>query len=270
MDNRRVGLLDSGVGGLSILKEVEKLMPMESFLFVADQKHVPYGKKSPEELEELTSKIVSFLVLQNVKLVVVACNTATVYAINYLRKNFSLPIVGVVPVVKKLAEVTKTKKVGILATPATSSSPYLEELINNFCQGIEVFNVGGTGLEEMVEEGDLESKEVQETLIKFLKPMVRENIDALALGCTHYPFLRDKIEKVVGVGVAVLDSGGAVARQVQRILENNDALANERIEDYYYTTADSKRFASVAQKLLGKELKNINHLDLEKDPNESL
>lgn len=265
MDNRKIGLFDSGVGGLSILGEIQKLLPQESFVFIADQKHVPYGKKTKAELEELVFKIVTFLVSQDVKLVVVACNTATVYTIDFLREKFNLPIVGVVPVVKTLAEVTKTKKVGILATPATSSSPYLENLINNFCQGVEVFNIGGTGLEEMVENGEVDTKLVEDTLVKFLNPLVKEGVDAIALGCTHYPFLRAKIEQIVGPHIAVLDSGGAVARQVKRILENNQALATQKREDFYYTTLDPRIFKAVSSKLLGKELENVKELNLEEN-----
>lgn len=264
MDNRPIGLFDSGVGGLSILQEIEKLLPQESFVFVADQKHVPYGKKTRAELEQLTFKIVNFLITMDVKLVVVACNTATVYTIDYLRKNFTIPIVGVVPVVKTLAEITKTKKVGILATPATSESPYLQELIATYCQGVQVFNVGGTGLEEMVEGGEIDSHQVGETLVKFLEPMVNADVDAIALGCTHYPFLRERIEKIVGPTVAVLDSGGAVARQVGRILENNNSLGRQKSEDFFYTTADPHKFKEVAEKLLDRQLKNINTLDLDK------
>ena len=264
MDNRRVGVFDSGVGGLSILREIQALLPQESFVFVADQKHFPYGQKTQPQLEDLTTKIVRFLISEGVKLIVVACNTATINTIEHLRENFPLPIVGVVPVVKKLAEVTSTKKVGILATPLTSRSPYLQELISTHTGGIQVFNRDGGGLEELIEKGDLDSSEVTKTLQAVLIPMKKAGIDALALGCTHYPFLKEQIKKVVGPDVLVLDSGGAVARQVKRILENNNALSGSRGSDLYFTSGDKEKFQAVAEKLLGKKLNSVNLVHLDK------
>lgn len=264
MDNRPIGVFDSGVGGLSVLREMKKLLPNESFIFVADQKHVPYGQKTKEQLEDLTTKIVNFLLAENVKMVIIACNTATVYTIDYLRSRFSLPIVGVVPVVKKLAEITHNKKIGVLSTPATSQSPYLIDLIKKYTAGIKVINRDGGGLEELVERGDLNTPEVDKTLSEVLGPMIEGGIDSLALGCTHYPFLKDKIEHIMGTGVTVLDSGEAVGRQVKRILENNSALSEKSAGDLFFTTGDEGKFKKVAERLLNTKLVNVAAIDLDK------
>lgn len=261
--NAPIGLLDSGVGGLSILLEIEKLLPNERFIFIADQTNVPYGGKTKEELEVLVSKLVKFLVSKDVKVIVVACNTATVYTIDYLRSQFDLPIIGTVPVIKTLANITKTKKVGVMSTPATAKSPYLDELITKFAPDISVYKQGATHLEDLVEEGGLDRPEVEENLKKNLKVLLDHGVDAIALGCTHYPFLKSKIEKIVGPNVSVVDSGGAVARRAQQILENEGLLSDRKEgEDLYFTTGDSGKFKMVAEELLKRKNLNVSKADL--------
>jgi glutamate racemase len=263
MKNSPIGLLDSGVGGLSILAEIEKLLPNESSVFIADQTNVPYGGKTKEQLEGLVTNLVKFLVSKNVKLIVVACNTATVYTIDHLRSQFDLPIVGTVPVIKTLANITKTKKVGVMSTPATAKSPYLDDLIKKFAPDISVFKVGATHLEDLVEQGGLNRPEVEENLEHHLGILLDRGVDAIALGCTHYPFLRSKIEKIVGKNVAVVDSGGAVARRTKQILENENLLADKKVsEDLYFTTGDVEKFRRVAQELLKKDNLNVSKADL--------
>lgn len=263
MNNAPIGLLDSGVGGLSILLEIEKILPNESFVFIADQTNVPYGGKTKEQLEVLVSNLVKFLVSKNVKIVVVACNTATVYTIDHLRSQFGLPIVGTVPVIKTLANITKTKKVGVMSTPATAKSPYLSDLIKKFAPGIEVYKVGATHLEDLVEEGGLDRPEVNENLRKHLGMLLEKGVDAIALGCTHYPLLRSKIEKIVGPSISIVDSGGAVARRTKQILENEGLLSSKKEgEDLYFTTGDPERFKKVAEELLRKNNLNLFKADL--------
>ncbi len=256
-DNRPIGIFDSGVGGLSVFTEIKKLLPKENFIFFADQGHVPYGGKTKEELEALTDRILAFFISKNVKTVVIACNTATVYAIDSLREKYKIPIIGTVPVIKTIAKITKTGKTAVFSTPATAKSEYLTHLIAKFANGIMVFKVGGTGLEELVEEGKLDSPEADRVLHESLEPLMKENVDAIALGCTHYPFLRAKIEKIVGTKVSVVDSGGAVARRLKFILEHNGILGDVRDEDFYYTTGDEGNFKRVAEMLLGEKLKNV-------------
>jgi len=260
MDNRPIGIFDSGVGGLSILLEVQKLLPSENFIFVADQTNVPYGGKTQKQLQSYTDKILAFLVQRDVKAVIIACNTATVYAIDFLREKYKIPIIGTVPVVKTIANITKTKKTAVFSTPATAKSPYLQNLIKEFAPGVTVYRVGGTGLEELVETGNLENKKIDKILHESLEPLLKKNVDAIALGCTHYPFLRDKIEKIVGKNVQVVDSGGAVARRTKAILTNNKILGNKRTKDFYYTTGDRQKFKKAVKSLLKKDPRNIDSI----------
>jgi glutamate racemase len=262
MDNRPIGIFDSGVGGLSILLEIQKLLPHETFIFVADQSFVPYGEKTKEELVARVTKIVDFFKTKNVKAVVVACNTATVYTIGEIRAKFDMPIIGTVPVVKTLANVSKTGKAAVLSTPATAKSAYLSELVSKFAPDMEIFKIGGSNLEALVEQGELDSPEISAVLKKELPPLVEKGVDAIALGCTHYPFLRKQIETIVGPHVTVVDSGGAVARRLSQVLTLNDILAREKTTDEYYTTADENKFQRVAEKLMDKKIGTASHLDL--------
>lgn len=262
MDNRPIGIFDSGVGGLSVLLEIEKLLPNEAFVFVADQGHMPYGGKTKKELEVLTDKILNFLASKNVKAVVIACNTATVYTIDYLREKYKIPIIGTAPVIKTIASISKTKKTAVFSTPATAKSDYLSSLIKKFADGVIVYKVGGTGLEELIEAGELENPKTDKILRKYLTPLLKKNVDSIALGCTHYPFLKEKIQKIVGPNVAVVDSGGAVARRLRAVLTNENFLSSEKNEDLYYTTGNVKHFRALLQKILGKKIKNIYSLNL--------
>jgi len=260
MDNRPIGIFDSGVGGLSILLEVQKLLPLENFIFVADQANVPYGGKTQVQLQSYADEIMAFFVQKNVKAVIAACNTATVYAIDFLREKYKIPIIGTVPVVKTIANLTKTKQTAVFSTPATAQSPYLSDLINKFAPNVTVYKIGGTGLEELIETGNLENKQIDKILRESLEPLLEKRVDVIALGCTHYPFLRDKIEKIVGKNVQVVDSGGAVARRTKWILENNKILGNKRTEDFYYTTGDKNKFAKAITSLLKKSPRNISSI----------
>lgn len=260
MDNRPIGIFDSGVGALTILREVKKLLPLENFIFVADQGNVPYGGKTQKQLQAYADKIMVFLTQKDVKAVIIACNTATVYAIDFLREKYKIPIIGTVPVVKTIANLTQTRKTAVFSTPATAKSPYLQKLIDKFAPGVTVYRVGGTGLEELIETGDLENKEIDKILHESLEPLLKKNVDAIALGCTHYPFLRDKIEKIVGKNVQVVDSGGAVARRTKVILTNNQILGDKRTEDFYYTTGDKQKFNKAVKSLLKKDPGNIDSI----------
>jgi glutamate racemase len=258
MDNRPIGIFDSGVGGLSVLLEVKKLLPKENFIFVADQVNVPYGGKSRRQLQNYTDKILAFLVQKDVKLVIAACNTVTVYAIDFLRSKYKLPIIGTVPVIKTIANITKTKNTAVFSTPATANSPYLQNLIKKFAPGVTVHRVGGTGLEELIETGDLKNRKIDRILHESLEPLLAKNVDAIALGCTHYPFLKNQIVKIVGKNVRVVDSGGAVARRTKFILEHNKILGNKRREDFFYTTKDKNKFNKALKSLLKKSPRNID------------
>jgi glutamate racemase len=262
MQNQPIGIFDSGVGGLSILASVKELLPQESFVYLADQKNNPYGGRPAEEIQELSLKVVSFLVSKKVKLVIVACNTASVSSIDRLRSEFDLPIIAVVPVVKTIAEKSKTKKAAVFATPATAQSQYLKDLINKFANGTEIYTIGTSKLEHLVEEGTVDGPIIEQAIKNALVPYLEKDVDSIALGCTHYPFLTNEIKKVVGKDVGIYDSGGAIARRAQYILAHNNIAATEKGEDYYYTTGDAHRFKSIAEKLIRFKLDHVENVTL--------
>lgn len=254
-------MFDSGVGGLSILKEIHKLLPKEDFMFIADQVHVPYGEKSSTQLCRLSYNISDFLLKNNVKLIVVACNTATCHTIDFLRKEFKVPFVGTVPAIKTAAEKTVKKCIGVISTPATSESDYLANLITSHTRGVEVINISCAGLENVVEKGDINSKEVGSLLKKYLAPIKRAGADVIVLGCTHYPFLERKIRASVGPRVKILDSGKAIAKRTQQLLEDSHSLSNQGGRTRYFTTGDSKDFSRVASVLMEKKI-SAEHIAL--------
>lgn len=262
MNNNPIGIFDSGVGGLSVLTEIHKFLPQETTIYVADQAYMPYGSKTKEELIDRVGKIIGFLKSQHVKVVVVACNTATVQTVREMRQKFQLPIIGVVPVIKTVVNATRTGVVAVFSTPATSKSEYLDDLIREFAEGKTVIRVGETHLEDLIEEGEIDSEDVSDILSSELTPLLEKNVDAIALGCTHYPFVKRKIQELVGENVLVADSGGAVARRLKQVLEHENLLSLQRGEDRYYTTGEADNFERVGEKLLEKTIEQVEHIDL--------
>lgn len=261
MNRQPIGVFDSGVGGLSILLEIQKELPNETSIYVADQAFIPYGRKSKEELIERVGKIMDFFVKSEVKAVVVACNTATVYTIDEMRKRYKMPIIGTVPVIKVIARMTRTGKAAVFSTPATAKSPYLTELIQKFAPSIVVEKIGGSNLEELIEDGNINNPEIMKRLKFHLAPLLKDGVDTIALGCTHYPFLKWKIQRIVGPKVKIVDSGEAVARRLAFVLEHEKLLSMQKGQDLYYTTGDREKFGRVASELTKKEIEAI-HTDL--------
>jgi len=264
VDNRPIGFFDSGVGGLTVWRAARKLLPRESLVFLADSGHVPYGEKSPDELRDLTSRITRFLLSKDVKLIVVACNTATVHTISHLRETFpDTPFVGVVPVVKTLARLTHSGTIAVLSTPATSRSPYLAGMFEQFAHDKQVINVGCDGLEDLVEAGDIGTSRANALLEQHLKPVIGSKADVVGLGCTHYPFLRQRIKRILGPGVRVYDPSRPVARRVRQLLAQEGALGDNDQPSYsFYTTGDTALFARVASKLLRLPVDDVGYVDL--------
>lgn len=216
-----IGIFDSGVGGTSIWKEIQKLLPTENTIYLADSKNAPYGAKSKEEILKLSIKNTEFLLQKKCKLIVVACNTATTNAIDYLRATYKIPFIGIEPAIKPAALHTKTKKIGILATKGTLSSSLFHSTSKIFAEGITVLEQEGTGLVELIEAGEVNSKITIELLKKYIDPMLAEDIDCLVLGCTHYPYLIPALRNLLPQKVTIIDSGEAVARQTNAILVKN-------------------------------------------------
>lgn len=223
--SRPIGFFDSGIGGTSIWKEVVELLPNESTIYLSDSKNAPYGNRTEDEIVELSIKNTEFLLNKNCKLIVVACNTATTNAITYLRETYKVPFIGIEPAIKPAALQTKTKKIGILATRGTLNSKLFADTSSKINQEIEKIEVIGTGLVDLIENGKIHSDEMKVLLNKYLQPMLHKNVDAIVLGCTHYPYLIPVIKEIVGNDIQIIDSGLAVAKQTKNILEKNELLS---------------------------------------------
>lgn len=226
MDNRPIGVLDSGVGGLSVLHHIRQALPVENLLYVADSAHAPYGAKTSEEIFARTQRIAEFLVGQGAKALVVACNTATAAAAAGLRQQFDIPIIGMEPAVKPAVAATQSGVVGVLATVGTLKSAQFAALLESYGQGVKVVTQAGVGLVERVERGDLDSAATRGLLASYLQPLLAEGADTLVLGCTHYPFLRPTIESLLQGRMAMIDTGAAVARHLAARMFELGILAN--------------------------------------------
>ncbi|MDY7396252.1 glutamate racemase [Aureibaculum sp. 2210JD6-5] len=244
-----IGVFDSGVGGISILKELIQLLPNENTIYLADSKNAPYGERSKQEIIDLSIKNTEYLLSRNCKIIVVACNTATTNAIDYLRSNYNVPFIGIEPAIKPAALQTKTNAIGILATKGTLSSDLFHSTSQKFTEGITVIETIGEGLVPLIENNQIESLEMEQLLQKFLRPMLQKKIDYLVLGCSHYPFLIPQIKKIVGKNVTIIDSGEAVARQTKTILDKNNLLnISKKVPQHnLYSNADVKTLTHIVE-----------------------
>jgi glutamate racemase len=249
-----VGVFDSGVGGLSVLRHLRRLMPAERFVFLADQSYVPYGAKTGRQLIARTSAVSRFLRAHRAKAVVVACNTATCYAIDALRSRFAMPFIGTVPAVKPAAALSRNGVVAVLSTPATARSAALRLLIRRFAAGRRVVRIGCAGLEEAVERGALDGPGTGALLKRFCGEATRSGADVVVLGCTHYPFLKRRIARMTGA--RTVDSGAAVARRTRAVLsERGTGRRAGPGSASFWTTGDPREFSRVASLLLGERVR---------------
>jgi glutamate racemase len=241
-NNYPIGIFDSGIGGTSIWKEIISLLPNENTIYLSDSKNAPYGEKSKQEIINLSIKNTEFLLGQNCKLVIVACNTATTNAIKILRTKYNIPFIGIEPAIKTASLKTKIKKIGILATKGTLNSTLFEKTSNTISKQITIKETIGKGLVQLIEEGKIDSIEIVRLLSTYLTPMLEEGVDCLVLGCTHYPYLIPKIREIVGNKVEIIDSGQAVAKQTKIILEKYQLLKNDenRVKHQFYINKNKK------------------------------
>ena len=223
-----IGVFDSGVGGISVLKHIHALLPHEDLLYVADSKYAPYGSRSPAEITARCFELTDFLIAKNSKALVVACNTATAAAIDAMRAKYDLPIIGMEPAVKPAAAATKNGIIGVLATVGTLKSAQFAALLESYGRNVEVVTQACPGLVESVERGELTDKSTLELIQQYCKPLLEEGADTIVLGCTHYPFVRPLIEQVVGSQVALIDTGAAVAKYLQKRLTALNLLAEPK------------------------------------------
>ncbi len=261
-----IGIFDSGVGGISVLRAIREQMPEELVIYFGDQGHVPYGPRSLGQIQSLSEAITRFLLEQGAKIIVVACNTASAAALKYLRGRFPLvSFVGMEPAVKPAAEYTQTGKVGVLATPATFQGALYTSVVERFANGVELFQNTCNGLVQQIEQGNLAGEKTREILEEALLPMLEENIDTVVLGCTHYPFVIPLIQQIVGGNVRVIDPAPAVARQAGRLLEAKGMRqqSGSKGEVRFYTSGDPDALKSMLPILWGEagEVGRVEWLD---------
>lgn len=252
-----IGLFDSGIGGTSIWKAVNALLPNENTIYLADSKNAPYGEKTKDEIIALSCKNTELLLNKNCKIIVVACNTATTNAISELRRKYKVPFIGIEPAIKPAALHSKTHKIGILATKGTLNSELFNKNVEKF-QDIQIIEQIGFGLVELIENGDINSHEMHQLLDDYLAPMIEANIDYLVLGCSHYPYLIPQIKKILPSHIKIIDSGEAVAKQTMTILKEKVGLntSSDEILNTFYTNSNSSVLKSI---LDNKE--NVSFLD---------
>jgi glutamate racemase len=256
MESAVIGIFDSGVGGLSILREIRKLLPDVPILYFADQAHVPYGSRPMAEVRLFAVEISRFLIEQGSGLIVVACNTASAAALHQLRTAFPhIPFIGMEPAVKPAVLTSHTQKVGVLATPATFQGELFASVVERFAHGVEIFEQTLPGIVEKVEKIELENPDTRAILSEALQPLLDQGIDTLVLACTHYPFVLPIIEEIVGPGIQVIDPAPAIARQTQRVwrqlFPGNQKSQSTHVR--FYSTGDPGKLVSTAQQLIQQD-----------------
>jgi glutamate racemase len=266
--NSPIGVFDSGVGGISVLRAIREQMPEESVIYFGDQGHVPYGPRSMEQIQTFSEAITRFLLEQGAKIIVVACNTASAAALSHLRERFAdVSFVGMEPAVKPAAEHTQTGKVGVLATPATFQGALYASVVERFANGVELYQNTCPGLVQQIEQGNLDGEEPRRILEEALLPMLKKDIDTVVLGCTHYPFVIPLIQRIVGDAkrVRVIDPAPSVAKQVRRLLEARGLRqeSGPRGDVKFYTSGDPEALKLMLPVLLGEsgEVEGVQWLD---------
>jgi glutamate racemase len=258
-NNRPIGVFDSGVGGISVLKHIHALLPHEQLLYVADSKYAPYGNKTPAQIQARCFEIADFLIAKGAKALVVACNTATAAAIDDLRDKYSLPdlnfpIIGMEPAVKPAAEASKNGIIGVLATVGTLKSAQFAGLLESYGRNVEVVTQACVGLVECIERGELNTDNTKALIRQYTAPLLAEGADTIVLGCTHYPFVADAIREIVGDNVSLIDTGAAVANQLKRQLNEADLQGdlNKQGNVKFFSNNNADNTLNVIESLWGK------------------
>ncbi|MBN2005008.1 MAG: glutamate racemase [Anaerolineae bacterium] len=249
-----IGIFDSGIGGLTVWREVVRQFPHESTVYFADQGHVPYGAHTLEEVRGYAAHVARFLLEQDTKLIVVACNAASGAALHYLREKFpEVPLIGMEPAIKPAVEHTRTGAVGVIVAPVTLQGDLFQRLTERFAANASLHAQGCPGLVEAIEAGALDTPETEKLLRQYLAPLLAAGIDQLVLGCTHYPFLAPTIRRITGPGVALIDPAPAVVRQMGRVLAQHGLNAPEDADAHhqFFTSSDAATLARQAQTLVG-------------------
>jgi glutamate racemase len=261
-----IAMFDSGLGGLSVWRELVRQLPDESVLYFADHAFCPYGERSHQEILLRCESIAHYLERQGAKLMLIACNTATSAAARYLRERLAMPVVGIEPALKPAAQLSQSRRVGVLATRATLSGEKFSELATRFGDGVVIYPRCGEGWVELVEAGQLSGPEAEAAVRNVIEPLLEKEVDQIVLGCTHYPFLLPLIEQVVDGRAQIIDPAQAVCRQVARQIEQHQlACVNGSPHHRFVTTGDGEGMRRLLQAVLGieTEVETIGQAELE-------
>lgn len=265
MTTQPIGVFDSGVGGLSVLKEIRRALPGEDLIYVADSAHAPYGDKPKEFILERSTAIVDFFLAQQVKAIVVACNTATGAAVREIRERHSLPIIAMEPAIKPAVVKTQSGVVGVLATSRTLASRNFKLLFERFANQARIIPVACPGLVEHIERGDVAGTEIRALVARYVEPLLSQNVDTIVLGCTHYPFIAPLVREIAGCSVAVIDSGAAIARELNARLDRfaiKNGVHGAGVVSFY-SSVDCKSVYDVITQLWGETVEVLRFPEIQ-------
>ncbi|MDD3840927.1 MAG: glutamate racemase [Clostridia bacterium] len=266
MDNRPIGVFDSGVGGLTVVKELMRQLPDESIIYLGDTARVPYGTKSKETVIKFSFQCIRFLISQNIKIIVIACNTASAIALEQAKKHFDIPILGVIKAGARCAvEQTRNGKIGIIGTEATVNSRAYDEEILKIKDDVKLFSTPCPLFVSIAEEGWSDTEVARLTAEKYLLPLKQKGIDSLLMGCTHYPLLKNTIHKVMGEDVNLIDPAVGTAETVKQILKQSDALCDKSTpcRHVYYSSDNGEKFKKIANIFLDRKIGRVKKIDIE-------
>lgn len=250
-----IGVFDSGLGGLSVLKHLKQNLQNQSFQYIADSRNAPYGNKSDSYIRQRSAEISNFLVDNQVSAIVVACNTATAAAVQNIRDSLSIPVVAVEPGLKPASLQTKTGKIGVLATASTLKSTQYKNLASRFSKDVTFYEQAAYGLVEQIEAGKLEDASTYNLVREYLQPMLEQGVDSIVLGCTHYPFLLKVFRDIAGSEINIIDTGGAISDQLIRVMSTTISHQQEPAQaDIYYSSGDIHHAQDMINRLMGVQV----------------
>ena len=269
LEDQPIGVFDSGVGGLTVVRVLLERLPREKVIYLGDTAHLPYGSRTVEELKSFAAQIADFLVGQRVKMIVAACNTSSAVSLGYLRENYALPIVGVIePGIRRALEVTRNGRIGVMATEATVKSGAFSQAARRIDHKVNIISQSCPRLVPLVESGQLEGIETEQACREYLDPLISAGVDTVILGCTHYPILRSVIQRIVGDAATLVDPALETVVQVQEMLQDLGKLNQWRegcIEHRFYSTGTPDSLLEVGQLVLGNMIQKVVQIDLESE-----
>ncbi|GHT51313.1 glutamate racemase [Endomicrobiia bacterium] len=265
INNNPIGIFDSGFGGLTVMSAINKALPLENLIYFGDTAHVPYGTKSKNAIIKFSKRIASFLIKNKVKMIVIACNTASAFALSVLQKTFKVSIIGVIePGSKAAVSISKNKKIGIIGTDGTISSKSYPKEISKISKS-DVYQQSCPLLVPLVEEGWVEGEIADSVVKKYIKPLLSKNIDTLILGCTHYPLLKKTLEKNIGNGVVLIDSAKATAQEVKNVLKQKSLLSSGKNKKFlkFYVSDNPEKFQMIGSRFFSKRISVVKKVEME-------